>query len=46
VRIDGRYRRIIAGQIVPANQKREGERRDGVVLIDLDSTADGDDAGA
>lgn len=46
VRIDGRFRRIIAGQIVPPNQKREGERRDGVVLIDLDSTADGDDAGA
>lgn len=41
VRVDGRFRRVIAGQVWPRNHPREGERRDGVVLIDLDSADDG-----
>jgi hypothetical protein len=40
VRIDGRFHRVIAGQVWPAKHQRAGQRRDGVLLIDLDSPAD------
>ncbi len=40
VRIDGRFRRVVAGQVQPKDTAREGERRDGVIVIDLDSLAD------
>lgn len=39
VRINGTYRRVLTGQVWPKDTPLAGQRRDGVVLIDLDSTA-------
>ncbi len=40
VKIDGQYRRVVTGQVWPKNTPLAGQRRDGVIVIDLDTPAE------